>query len=284
MIKYQVEQELTLKKIYLNSFISDIKNELHSSSAISPIKEIDFYNILLEKDKIKKFISIVNLIQTERTIVRKNVRRFQIVANTRTFNGAGELNAKCGKRNASFSNAFKNYDSPIDYLESLKGIPQLEEIDYFKYFVAIDYTILNEHQLEVSGGERSEFNLLDKIQDAYQYDLLLIDEPESSFDNLFLKNEVNEQIKEISKYLPVVIVTHNNTVGASINPNYILYTKREIIENHPIFKIFSGLPSDSLLKSIDGETISNYNIILNCLEAGDAAYTERRKSYDVLKN
>lgn len=282
--KYNEDQELHLKKLYLNSIITNIKNELHSSSASSTIKEIEFYNILIEKEKLRKFTSIVNSIKFERTIIKQDVRRFQIVANTREFTGAQELNNKCGKKAASFSNAFKNYRNPVDYLEALKDVQSLEEIDYYKYFIVIDYKILNEYGLEVSGGERSEFNLLEKIQDAYHFDILLIDEPESSFDNLFLRNEVNEQIKEISKSFPVVIVTHNNTVGASIKPDYILYTKKEIIKNKPYFKIYSGFPSDNLLRSIEGETISNYSIILNCLEAGDDAYKERGKSYEILKH
>ncbi len=136
----------------------------------------------------------------------------------------------------------------------------------------------------MSGGERSEFNLLEKIQDAFHYDMLLIDEPESSFDNLFLKNEVNEQIKEISKSIPVIIVTHNNTVGASILPDYILYTKKSIIDKQPVFEIYSGYPSDKLLKTVCGKEISNYDIMLNCLEAGNIAYNKRNKSYEKIKN
>jgi hypothetical protein len=30
--------------------------------------------------------------------------------------------------------------------------------------------------------------------------------------------------------------------------------------------------------------MSNYDIMLNCLEAGDVAYTKRGQSYEVLKN
>ena len=122
------------------------------------------------------------------------------------------------------------------------------------------------------------------MQDAHHHDLLLIDEPESSFDNLFLKNEVNEQIKQIAKTVPVIIVTHNNTVGASIKPDYVLYTKRVIEDKKAKFRIYSGNPSDTKLTTTTGEEISNYYIMLNCLEAGDNAYQERGKSYETLKN
>ena len=51
-----------------------------------------------------------------------------------------------------------------------------------------------------------------------------------------------------------------------------------------IYKIFSGNPADTILKTVDGEEINNYNIMLNCLEAGDSAYVERKQSYENLKN
>ncbi|MEQ9716448.1 MAG: histidinol-phosphatase, partial [Candidatus Asgardarchaeum sp.] len=156
--------------------------------------------------------------------------------------------------------------------------------EYYKYYVSIEYKILNKYGYEVSGGERSEFNLLQEINDALQYDMLLIDEPESSFDNLFLKNDINELIKNISKTIPVVVVTHNSTVGASIKPDYVVYTKKIVLDNEVKYQIYSGYPSDKKLISLDGEAINNYNIMLNCLEAGEHAYKERGKSYEMLEN
>ena len=161
----------------------------------------------------------------------------------------------------------------------------LEETEFHKYFVDIEYQTLNKHNFPVSGGERSEFNLLHEIGDALQYDLLLIDEPESSFDNLFLKNEVNELLKSISAQIPVVIVTHNSSIGASIQPDFIIYTKKIIIEQKVKYQIFCGYPSDKQLKSIDGGSTDNYDTLLNCLEAGVDAYNNRRiKIYEILKN
>jgi len=283
ILEYRKIQEQNQKKLWINALISNIKSELQSNTAYSSISEIDFYQLQIEKNKLAKYSEIVYELKKERIIKQSEVRRFKIVANTKCFKGAQELLDKSGKK-ARFKDAFDSYDYPVEYLEELKQIEILPETDYYKYFIAIEYMILNEHGVEVSGGERSEFNLLEKIQDAHHFDMLLIDEPESSFDNLFLKNEVNEQIKEIAKKMPVIIVTHNNTVGASIQPNYILYTKREIIDKIATYKIFSGYPSDPKLRTIDGEEISNFDIMLNCLEAGDKAYNERGKSYATLKN
>ncbi|MBF4328153.1 hypothetical protein EAY16_23045, partial [Vibrio anguillarum] len=70
----------------------------------------------------------------------------------------------------------------------------------------INYEVLNSLGYKVSGGERSEFRLLQNINDAYNYDMLMIDEPESSFYNVFLLNKVNKIIKDLSKNMPVILV------------------------------------------------------------------------------
>lgn len=275
--------EGNLKKRWLNNLITKIKDDLRLKSSTTLPTEIDFYGILFENEKVKKFIKVVQEIQKEKEIDRKEIRGFKVVARTKRYKGAQEMKNKSGTKIA-FTNAFSKYDSPFGFLNSLKEI-ELPETEYHKYFVDIEYTTLNKHDVPVSGGERSEFNLLHEIGDALQYDLLLIDEPESSFDNLFLKNEVNELLKSISSQIPVVVVTHNSTVGASIRPDYILYTKKNIIGHNVSYQIFSGHPSEKQLKANNGDTIENYEILLKCLEAGTDAYEERRtKTYGTLKN
>ncbi len=114
--------------------------------------------------------------------------------------------------------------------------------------------------------------------------MLLIDEPESSFDNLFLNSEVNQLIRDISKEMPVVVVTHNNTIGASIKPNYLLYTAKTIEDKTVKYKVYSGYPTDIELSTVEGERVNTYEVTLGCLEAGIDAYDERRMGYANLKN
>ena len=166
----------------------------------------------------------------------------------------------------------------------LKQIPELSNDKYYEYFAKVEHVILNSYGCEVSGGERAEFNLLQEINDAYQYDMLLIDEPESSFDNIFLKERVNHIIKEISQQMPVVIVTHNSTVGASIHPDFVINTVRTIIGKEARYDVFYGEPGNKELVNCAGDRISNLEAMLNCLEAGEIAYDERRREYEMLKN
>ena len=275
--------EQNLEKRWLNDLIGKIKDDLKLKTANTPPLDIDFYRVLLENEKVKKFNEVIKEIQKETEIDSKSIRGFKVVARTKKYTGANQLKLKSRKQ-ISFMEAFKKYENPYSFLNSIKEIG-LEETDFYKYFVDIEYKTLNKYGFPVSGGERSEFNLLHEIGDALQFDLLLIDEPESSFDNLFLKNDVNELLKQISKEIPVVIVTHNSTVGASIKPDFIVYTKKSIIENEVKYYLFYGYPGDKQLQSLDGGVTDNYDVMLSCLEAGQQAYDDRKNTiYDILKN
>ena len=96
---------------------------------------------------------------------------------------------------------------------------------------------------------------------------------------------VNTLLKEVSKQIPVIIATHNNTIGASVHPDYLIYTCKEIQEDGtPKYHLYSGNPSSSELKNLDGDTISRREVVLDCLEAGEPAYMDRRTSYEILNN
>ena len=270
------------KKKWLNDLIENIKGQLKTKTSAALPESINLYNIALNKKKIEKFEEVVKLARIEREIERKNFQSFYVIARSARFSGAGELRKVTS---STFGDAYKKYDSPYEYLQKLKDIDNLAPSDRHKCFVNIKYEPLNKDGFEVSGGERSELNLLYEIQDAQKYDILLIDEPESSFDNLFLKGDVSQIIKGIAKIMPVVLVTHNNTVGVTIRPHYLLYTEKEIEKNGNVtYRVYSGGPASKTLLSTDGKCINTRDITMNCLEAGEEAYNERGVMYDNLKN
>ncbi len=276
------EQEIR-KKNWLNELINEIRGQLKTKTAATVTENIDFYNIVLNKKKIAKFEEVVKLAKLDRVIERKSFYGFDVIAKSVRFNGAGELK-DISKIISAFGAAYEKYENPYEYLQELKNITNLTPAEFHKFFIKIEYELLNAQGFKASGGERAEFNLLQEIEDAQKYDMLLIDEPESSFDNLFLKGGVSTIIKDIAKTMPVVVVTHNNTVGASIKPDYILYTQKEIEDGKPFYRVYSGNPASKTLLSTDGKCINTRDITMNCLEAGEEAYNERGVMYENLKN
>ncbi|MCG7643894.1 histidinol phosphatase [Alteromonas sp. MmMcT2-2] len=239
------------KRSFVNDIVRDVKSKLQLRTSATQVKDVDLYRVMIEHRKVLKFNQITQLLQTEKVIFQENIQE---------------------------------YASPYKYLIALKENGAWTPSEFYKYFACIEYEILNKDGFKVSGGERSEFRLLQEIKDAQNFDYLLIDEPESSFDNLFLKGEANQMLKEISKTMPVVVVTHNSTVGASINADYIMYTSKEIEGDEIVYRRYSGYPSDKELCSVDGKTINNFQVTMNTLEAGEEAYVDRRGGYESIKN
>lgn len=284
ILKYNSKKKRSLEETWINETVQKIKEALRLKTASTEVEEVDLYECQLNRVKISKFINLVNEIKKESTINSQGIGNFTICTKKRAFTAPQELKKASGKKSVQFSQIFESYkNNPYEYLQGLKKMPEIQETDYYKYFAYVDYQILNQYGFAVSGGERAEFSLLQKINDAQKYDILLIDEPESSFDNIFLRDSVNHIIKELALTMPVILVTHNNTVGVSIKPDYLVFTKR-IIENNIRYARYSGLPSSRELVSHDGETIKNIQALLDCLEAGEDTYNERKHDYEILKN
>lgn len=279
--KYIDESQLASNMKYVNDIVENIKAELSSRTTNTVIPEIDFYRILLNQRKIKKFTTIAKGIQRKRIIEQKSVYSFNIVAKSRPFNGAQELHS-IFKTSEALVPIYEKYDYPYEYLCALRKNGNITSSEYYKFFVCIEYEVLNRYGTKASGGERSEYNLLQRVKDALQEDILILDEPESSFDNIFLKDGVDTLLKELSTHIPVVIATHNNTIGASVQPDFLIYTEKEIALDGTIkYHLYSGYPTSEELTDLEGNKLKRRTIMLNCLEAGEEAYLERSKTYEV---
>ena len=54
--------------------------------------------------------------------------------------------------------------------------------------------------------------------------------------------------------------------------------------NEPVIS-YIGHPTSKTLKNVDGETIKNLDVLMNCLEAGEEAYNQRNTmNYEILKD
>lgn len=271
------------KKQIVNDIIGDAKQGLRVRTSATQVEDIDLYSYALDQKRVDRFRDMVNLLKKERVIHEQNLQGFRIEARRSAFAGAGEIK-EVSRRKTAFSEAFREYDDPYQYLQALLAKDDLPRGELYKYFIKVSYRILNEDGFQVSGGERSEFRLLQEIADAQNYDILLIDEPESSFDNLFLKSDVNQILKAISETMPVVVVTHNSTVGASVGADYVLFSKKSVEDGKVVYRLYSGHPTDKAFSSVDGATIESHEVMMDSLEAGLSTYDRRRQSYEAIKN
>jgi len=271
------------KKKLVNELVNDVKQRLKLRTSAVQVQDVDLYRVSIDKKRVERFREIVDFLKREAVVFTENIQGFRVEAKKGPFLGAGEIKEASVVKTA-FSNAFREYGDPYNYLRALLANESLSRSELYKLFVKISYRILNKDGFEVSGGERSEFRLLQEIMDAQNYDVLLVDEPESSFDNLFLKSDVNQMLKQISESMPVVVVTHNSTVGGSVGADYLLYARKELEDGNIVYRLFSGYPTDKKLFSIDGKSTSCHATVMDSLEAGLDAYGIRRQGYEAIKH
>lgn len=128
----------------------------------------------------------------------------------------------------------------------------------------------------LSGGQRAEYLLLHRIAGAAGKNVVLIDEPESSFDNPFLNHDVITLLNDVAEHATVFLVTHNNTLGVSILPDRIIYTEKT---DSGEYRVYSGELSATNLTDAYGNNCDRKKVMLNTMEAGRDAYLERRTHY-----
>lgn len=270
------------KKDFVNRIIEDTKRQLAVRTSAIQVPDLDLYALALDRRRVSRFEGIVEVLREPKTIHEREVQGFRVIARKEPFSGAGELKAVSGRKIA-FSDVMGSYEQPYRYLRQLMTKSELPPAELYRFFVRIVYEILNKDGYPISGGERSEYRLLQEISDAQSFDLLLIDEPESSFDNIFLKDNVNALIRDIARTMPVIVVTHNSTVGASLGADYLLCCRKEPKPPGVAYKVYSGYPTDAMLRCRDGSEIPTHDVLMNSLEAGQDAYLGRRASYEAVK-
>lgn len=262
----------------INTLIEKTQKELGEKSSVTQIEQCDFKKILKQNNKIKSFEDIVRHLKIKEKVNEEIHHKFKIQTYKGEMKNATDVKTRIGF-SGSIVGAFEKYDKPYEYLKLLEEIGVNESILY-KAFCTIDFEVKNDKGNNISGGEKAEYNLLEELIDAYKYDMLLIDEPESSFDNIFLKENIIKCIKDLSLKTTIFLVTHNNTLGMLMNPDCIIYTENK--DN--VFSVYTGKMTSEVFTSVSGDTVSSYEVLMDTMEAGIDAYNERRNIYDAIKS
>lgn len=263
-----------------NETILMVKKALNKKSSANTPDSMDLISIFRNKKIIEKANNIFKNIKEERKIDTQDLQLFNVDIKTNEYNSVKEL-----KDNMSTSVSLRPiFDEYYKKNNLYKYIVELNKLginrnNICKSIVNIKYDVKNQIGESPSGGEKAEFNLLKEINNAYKYDALLIDEPEASFDNPFINDNIVDVIKDIAEKTTVCISTHNSTLAMMLNPDKIIYTENNKGEH----KIYYGTMGDKTFKSTDGEEVISYDKILNVLEAGEKAYEEKGHKYDSFK-
>lgn len=279
---YRNEQLEEKIKKEIDKLVKSIQKKLELKSSVDTIPQIDLYNIMKNRLIVNRFNEDFKQIKGKNNIFEEDYQRFKIIATKVPYKNVSEMKEGANITTGSFKDTFDKY-----YIkDTFKYIKQLKEdgvaLDKLcKTIVEIKYNVVNQNGSEISGGEKAEFNLLKELDDAKNYDILLLDEPESSFDNPYIKENINTLIKDISNKTTVFVVTHNNTLGVSNKADKLIYTMYN--EKEQKYEVYVGNFTDTMLVNKDGNSIQTYDAIVNCMEAGVKTYEERSKIYENFK-
>lgn len=272
---------------------SFIKKQLNKKSSIKYPDDIDFKKLFKDYYTTEKFNIVTSAMIKNNEIVEETVfDKFKIITSIDAVNDwrTFKLIAKCDHNKNDFGDFDKvinmdNCAEKIAYFQKHASLLGISESQLYKTLFKYKTRACNSANADLSGGEKAEFNLLSSLKDAENYDFLLIDEPESSFDNVFLNEFVIKAITDISKNTTVFISTHNNSLGVLLKPDTLIYSQRiKNEDNSYSYKLYYGNYLDKYLFCKDGSKVNTSDIYITTMEGGEDPMDQRRKIYDALKS
>lgn len=260
---------------YANKISTKIKNGLALESRRPGCPESPLVDAMRRKAYIDRLAKLRRATKSKKTIAEKMIGKYKRITKRVPYRNATALKAAIGTT-SSLNGVLKLDDS--EYIEALLAADGVSDIRKAMFDISVE--LENEHGEKVSGGQKAEYLFFHALDMAASHDVVLIDEPESSFDNPFLNSVIVKELKKIASKATVFIATHNNVLGVSIKPDGIIYTSYE----NGVHRIYSCDASDELMHSPDGKTVQRSAVLLQLMEAGDPAYKERMPYYGVTKN
>lgn len=200
--------------------------------------------------------------------------KYTIVAKRKKFTSADDVKSAIGTTSALGRITTKDAQ---DYLDILIGEFLISGEDAYLGLFDVEVSIQDSKGASPSGGQRTECVFLGKLEEASGRRLILIDEPESSFDNPFLNEEISTRLKAIGENAIVVVSTHNPVLGFSVNPQRILITDYD--ETTSQYVIYEGSLSDQDLIGTNSGTVPTRDSMLHIFEAGKDSHDFRNKYY-----
>lgn len=176
---------------------------------------------------------------------------------------------------------------PFDaYLEAKNDDNITNKTGVMRYKLFFDYEvrIVNEINNAISGGQKAEYMLLNKLVNYKMYDYVILDEMEASFDNPFLNNEIIDLLNQISKKCTIFISTHNNNLGVSLKPDYYIYHTINNQDDGFIYSRYCGKSNEKELFNDNNESVWLANVLIDTMEASKVAYDERGTKYESIIN
>ncbi|HEL9598991.1 TPA: hypothetical protein U0J99_001527 [Streptococcus suis] len=278
-LKYSKDNELKQK---INEIMRDVKSTVTARTGISNVQECSINNIIHKLQLEKKIDSFLNQIIVETPLKNERLHGYQICVNLIPYKNASQFQKEIGTQEAVNNDLIKVYREKdfITFLKRLKQKKFYNEANFAEYLLQKEVKLLDSEGVPASGGQAVGFALMLRLNEAKNKPIILIDEPESSLDNAYIKNELNKELKQLARNSMVVVITHNSTLGTLLEPDYLIITSKDSSGN---YSIMSGEFSSSKIKdSIKGTEEKSYEKFIEAMESGMDSYTKKGEIYAYL--
>ncbi|HEL1669113.1 TPA: hypothetical protein U0949_001037 [Streptococcus suis 2651] len=275
-LKYRKDNELKQK---INEIMRDVKSTVTARTGISNVQECSINNIIHKLQLEKKIDSFLNQIIVETPLKNERLHGYQICVNLIPYKNASQFQKEIGTQEAVNNDLIKVYREKdfITFLKRLKQKKFYNEANFAEYLLQKEVKLLDSEGVPASGGQAVGFALMLRLNEAKNKPIILIDEPESSLDNAYIKNELNKELKQLARNSMVVVITHNSTLGTLLEPDYLIITSKD---NSGNYFIMSGEFSSSKIKdSINGTEEKSYEKFIEAMESGMDSYTKKGEIY-----
>lgn len=275
------------QKEMVNSICSAIQDSLKGKTSRKPLpSQAPVRNLFKYAYREHKLSGVMDRLSDTKKLDIEPIAKFQKRRTRRRITGATE--GKKGlptniKQDPGISSLYKDGGDSKRQVQALRNLESNTVPYACNLLFCIETEIIDvESGSKLSGGQRAEYILLNELNRAKGKDIVLIDEPESSFDNPFLNTAVSQMINDLADTTPVFLVTHNNTLGVSINPDWVILTTFD--KDTGEYNIYSGCFTSDQLQDLNSNEVSMSEMLLFTMEAGEQAYSERAKRYGIAAN
>ncbi|HFI0622189.1 TPA: hypothetical protein ACGO3V_001695 [Streptococcus suis] len=279
-LKYKRDDELKQK---VNDIMRDVKATVTARTGISNIQECSINKVIHKHQLEKKIDNFLKSIIVETSMKNERLHGYQIQVNLTPYQSASQFQKEIGTQEAVNSDLIRAYRDKdfITFLKNLKQKKFYNEANFAEYLVRKEVKLLDSDGVPASGGQAVGFALMLRLNEAKNKPVILIDEPESSLDNAYIKTELNEALKNLSKNSMTVVITHNSTLGALLEPDYLVVTSKN---DSGEYSVMSGEFSSSKIRDAEGIEEKSYDKFVEAMESGIDSYTRKGVIYANLNN
>ena len=261
----------------VNLILRNSKDFLTNQTGIRNVHDIEISKVIKKKQIEKSISSFLCKVITTTELKREKIHGYQIIVNLTPFQNASQFRVDFTTQESVQEDLIKPYLSKnyITFLKNLKN-KKFYNTNLAEYFMHKEVKLLDSDGTPASGGQAVGFALMMRLNEARQKNVILIDEPESSLDNAYIQTELNSALKELAKRRMVFVVTHNSTLGALLEPDYLVVTTKNEQNEYTILtgEFSSNKISDSKLNSE-----SSFEKFVEAMEAGIDTYHKKGEIY-----